>query len=246
MKPPRTRPIIAMPGRFSRSASALRYEAVVNARALLQAVYDAGGDPVTVLPTPLDPDDPAGDIAGRLAGFDGVLMPGGADVDPHLYGQEADGHTDPADAVQDEFDLAVLRHAVDTALPLMTVCRGTQLLNVMLGGTLEQDMARPHQHTIVSLELPAHSDLTARLGSADLDVPTTMNVSCYHHQRIAELATGLTAIATSDDGTVEAVRAPDLPGWVLGVQWHPEDTAVGDVYQRRLLETFIAACRAAA
>lgn len=234
-----------MPGRFSHSASALRYDAVVNARALLQAVYDAGGDPVTMLPTSLDPDDPAGDIAGRLAGFDGVLMPGGADIDPHLYGQESGGHTEPSNSVQDEFDLAVLRYAVDTALPLMTVCRGTQLLNVMLGGTLEQHMVTPHQHTIVSLELPAHSDLTAPLGSGDLDVPTTMKVSCYHHQRIDSLAPGLTAIATSEDGTVEAVRAPELPGWVLGVQWHPEDTVTEDVYQRRLLETFIGACRSA-
>lgn len=224
------RPRIAIPGRFSDSASALRFRAVVNARALLAAVWDAGGDPVTLLPT----DAPtAEETAARLAAYDGVLLPGGADVNPARYGAEPAPGTDPPDDVQDEFDLAVLRHALDHAVPLLTVCRGTQLLNVHLGGTLEQDMAPGHVH-VVQKVTPVDPVLFG---------PDPIPVSCYHRQRIDTLADALEPFARADDGTIEAVRYRAAPGWVFGVQWHPEDTADRDPHQQLLFTRFVEAAR---
>jgi putative glutamine amidotransferase len=226
------RPRIAVPGRFSESASALRYRAVVNAHALLEAVWAAGGDPVTLLPTP---EPTAEETADRLAAYDGVLLPGGADLDPALYGAAPDPGNDPPDAVQDAFDLAVLRYAVAQAVPLLTVCRGTQLLNVALGGTLEQAMADPHLH-IVQKVTPLEPVLFG---------PDPIPVSCYHRQRIDVLADALEPFARAEDGTIEAVRYRAAPGWVFGVQWHPEDTAATDAHQQLLLGRFVAAAREA-
>lgn len=226
----RTRPRIAIPGRFSQSASALRFRAVVNAQALLEAVWAAGGDPVTLLPTAAT--TPA-EIAARLNGYDGVLLPGGADINPALYGAAPAPGTDPPDDLQDGFDLAVLRHALDHALPLLTVCRGTQLLNAFLGGTLEQDMAAGHIH-VVQKVTPVEPILFG---------PDPIPVSCYHHQRIDTLADALEPFAHAGDGTIEAVRYRTAPGWVFGVQWHPEDTAAEDPHQQLLLTTFVEAAR---
>ncbi|MGJ5797645.1 gamma-glutamyl-gamma-aminobutyrate hydrolase family protein [Streptomyces europaeiscabiei] len=226
----RTRPRIAIPGRFSQSASALRFRAVVNAQALLEAVWAAGGDPVTLLPT--DATTPA-ETAARLDGYDGVLLPGGADINPALYGAAPAPGTDPPDDLQDGFDLAVLRHALDHAVPLLTVCRGTQLLNAFLGGTLEQDMAPGHIHTVQKVT-PVEPVLFG---------PDSIPVSCYHHQRIGTLADALEPFAHADDGTIEAVRYRTAPGWVFGVQWHPEDTAAEDHHQQLLLTTFVEAAR---
>ncbi|MER5886115.1 type 1 glutamine amidotransferase [Streptomyces sp. NPDC001941] len=221
------RPRIAVPGRFSEGASALRFRALVNARALLDAVWDAGGDPVTLLPA--ETHAPA-ETAARLKGYDGVLLPGGADVNPALYGADPAPGTDPPDDLQDAFDLAVLRHALDHAVPLLTVCRGTQLLNVLHGGTLEQDMADGHVHLVQRITPVAPG----------LFGPEPVRVSCYHRQRIDVLADALEPLAHADDGTVEAVRHPTAPGWVLGVQWHPEDTAT-DPHQQLLLRRFVEA-----
>ncbi|WTW98491.1 type 1 glutamine amidotransferase [Streptomycetaceae bacterium NBC_01309] len=224
------RPRIAIPGRFSESASALRFRALVNPRALLDAVWAAGGDPVTLLPA--DATAPE-EIAARLACYDGVLMPGGADINPALYGAAAAPGTDPPDDLQDAFDLAVLRHAVEHAVPLLAVCRGTQLLNVSLGGTLEQAMVDGHIHTVQKV-----TPVDPVLFGGD-PIP----VSCYHHQRIDVLAEALEPFAYADDGTVEAVRFRAAPGWVFGVQWHPEDTAATDTHQQLLFTRFVEAAK---
>lgn len=224
------RPRIVIPGRFSASASALRYGALVNARALLDAVWAAGGDPVTLLPTE---DVDVTSVGDRLSVFDGILMPGGADIDPALYGAERAPGTDVPDALQDAFDIAVLRHAIDSGVPLLTVCRGTQLLNAYLGGTLEQEMAAGHVNTMHRLT----TDDPAFLGVG------AMEVSCYHHQSIARLAPGLEPTAAAEDGTIEAVQLTDSIGWVRGVQWHPEDNASTDSRQQQLMRAFIDVAR---
>jgi putative glutamine amidotransferase len=223
------RPRIAIPGRFSASASALRFGALVNARALLDAVWAAGGDPVTVLPTPNDEHG----LTDRLAVYDGVLMPGGADIDPALYGAERGPSTDEPDLLQDAFDVAVLDYAICNAVPLLTVCRGTQLLNAHLGGTLVQEMAAGHVHRVHQLT----TDDPTFLGIGP------MEVSCYHHQSIDKLAADLEPTALAEDGVIEAVQHVSSPGWVRGVQWHPEDNAAVDERQQQLMAAFIAAAR---
>lgn len=232
-------PLIAVPGRFSRSASALRYGAVVNARALVEAVVRAGGEPLTVTPRPLvaDPRDPSGaaaEVADLLHWADGVLLPGGGDLHPGTYGQPVrSGEVYDVDHVQDAFDLAVARWALDAAVPLLAVCRGLQVVNVALGGTLDQHMEAPHRH--LRHEVRLEPGLAAQvLGPA-------ISASCYHHQRTDRLGAGLRVTGRAADGTPEAFERPGSPGWFLGVQWHPEDDAAGDPGQQAVFGALVGA-----
>ncbi|MCX4695633.1 gamma-glutamyl-gamma-aminobutyrate hydrolase family protein [Streptomyces sp. NBC_01408] len=231
------RPLIAVPARFSASASALRYAADVNARALVEAVYAAGGEPFTLHPhAPGGHADPT-EIALRLARCDALLLPGGGDIAPHRYGA-GDAHPDvyDVDDEQDAFDLALARHALDTDLPMLAVCRGLQVVNTALNGTLRQDMGGPageHRHRTHPVAVEPGSLLAGALGQDKADV------SCYHHQCVDRLGHGLTVTARAADGTVEAVERPGSPGWVVAVQWHPEDTAATDGASRALFEALV-------
>ncbi|MFI1287657.1 gamma-glutamyl-gamma-aminobutyrate hydrolase family protein [Streptomyces sp. NPDC020792] len=232
------RPLIAVPARFSATTSALRFAAEVNARALVEAVWRAGGEPATIHPA-----DPAGhDVAARLARFDGVLLPGGGDLAPHRYGA-ADAHDSvyDVDDLQDAFDLEVARRALGSGLPLLAICRGLQVVNTVLGGTLHQDMGGPgrdHRHVRHPVSLAPGSAL-ARITRAD-----KVEASCYHHQHIDRLGEGLTVTAGAADGTVEGVERADGTGWFAAVQWHPEDTAHEDPAQQRLFDALVGAARA--
>ncbi len=227
------RPRIAILGRFTESASALRYRGVVSSRALLEVVWAAGGDPVTLLPG----DSPeALDWDARLAGFDGVLLAGGGDLDPRHYGGDPD---DPSvydvDDVQDRADLSLAAYCLDRGVPVLAVCRGLHVVNVVRGGTLVVDMPENHRHVVQAVALDEGADV---LGLAD----RTVTISCYHHQAIDRLGDGLTVVARADDGTVEAVVV-DAPGWAAGVQWHPEDTWADDPSQVALVSAFVRAAR---
>jgi putative glutamine amidotransferase len=229
------RPLIAVPGRFSASASALRFGALVNARKLLEAVYRAGGDPLTVLPS-----SDVNDVADRLRWADGVLLPGGGDLDPTHYGQtRSSEHLYDLDAEQDAFDLAVAEWAGERGVPVLAVCRGLHVVNVARGGELEQHMDEPHRHVTQSIRA-SHPTLVRAIGEAEVVI------SCYHHQRISRLAAGLVPAALAADGTVEAVVDADPRGWFLGVQWHPEDSAETDPAQQALFDQFVGAARSSA
>jgi putative glutamine amidotransferase len=235
--PRRHRPLVAVPGRFSASASALRYGALVNAQALLRLVHAAGGEPLTVLPVApggrVDPDD----VAARLGFADAVLLPGGADVDPARYGQRiTSDEVYDVDAEQDAFDLAVARWALDAGMPMLAVCRGMHVVNVAEGGTLEQHMADPHRHVVHDADVAAGSLL------AKVTKPGPVQVSCFHHQRLAALAPTVLPTATAADGTIEAVERTS-GGWFLGVQWHPEDTYLTDECQLAMVRAFVDAAR---
>jgi len=227
------RPLVAIPGRFSATASALRYRALVTSRALLDAVDLAGGEPVTVLPA--DPNRVGYDVATRLRFADAVLLPGGSDISPARYGQSlASEHVYDIDDEQDSFDLAVACWALDNGVPLLAICRGMQVVNVALGGTLLQHMEQPHHHHVHEVSVVAGTRLAAITGNAP-------EASCYHHQRIDALGRGLTQVASSNDGGVEGIERPDSPGWFLGVQWHPEDTFTADPKQASVFGSFVAA-----
>ncbi|MDG5808436.1 type 1 glutamine amidotransferase [Streptomyces ossamyceticus] len=228
------RPLIAIPARFAATTSALRYAAEVNARALIEAVWRAGGEPVSVHPA-------AGDVAARLARFDGVLLPGGGDLAPHRYGA-TDTHATvyDVDETQDAFDLAVARETLAMGLPLLAVCRGLQVVNVALGGTLEQDMGGPereHRHLVHPVTLRAASEVARATAAEKVDA------SCYHHQRVDCLGTGLEVTATAVDGTAEALELTGARGWFTAVQWHPEDTAAEDPAQQNLFDALVRAAR---
>ncbi len=236
-----TRPLIAIPARFSATTSALRYAAEVTARALVEAVWRAGGEPVAVHPhAPGGTADPA-EVAARLARFDAVLLPGGGDLAPHRYGHDhAHESVYDVDDEQDGFDLEVARHAVESGLPMLAICRGMQVLNTVLGGCLDQDMGgagREHRHLAHPVTLRADSAVARAAGV------TRIEASCYHHQRIDRLGDGLRVTATAVDGTVEAVELPGSRGWLAAVQWHPEDTAAQDPAQQGIFRALVRAAR---
>ncbi|MFG2727236.1 gamma-glutamyl-gamma-aminobutyrate hydrolase family protein [Streptomyces canus] len=228
------RPLIAIPARFSATTSALRYAAEVSARALVEAVWRAGGEPASIHPA-------AGDVPARLARFDGVLLPGGGDLAPHRYGA-VDTHAAvyDVDDLQDAFDLEVARAALELGLPLLAVCRGLQVVNVALGGSLEQDMGGPereHRHLAHPVQIERGTLLERATGAQKADA------SCYHHQRVERLGAGLTVTARAVDGTVEGLELPGLPGWFTAVQWHPEDTAHEDPAQQGLFDALVRTAR---
>ncbi|MFI5890018.1 gamma-glutamyl-gamma-aminobutyrate hydrolase family protein [Actinoplanes sp. NPDC051513] len=211
------RPLIVIPARFSASASALRFRADVNAYKLIEAVHQAGGEPITLHPTrPADDDE----VRTRIHFADGVLLPGGGDLDARWSGQQAHHSQSDVDDVQDAFDLALARVALEDRIPLLAICRGLQVVNVARGGDLIQDLPAAHRRVHIVGEL---------------------TVSCYHHQGIGRPGKGLRAIAYADDGTIEELALDEHEGWFRGVQWHPEDTADTDPGQAALFEGLVRA-----
>jgi len=232
----RPRPLIAIPARLSSSAAALRYQAEVSARKLVETVYAAGGEPLSVHPSAPGGMVSEADVARRLDFADGVLLPGGGDLHPVHYGGAQHESLYDMDLEQDAFDLALARWSVHAGRPLLAICRGMQVVNVAMGGTLVQDMPRHHRH--VRSELALKPD-TAVYGVLGQDVVT---ISCYHHQAVDRLGPGLLPTACSEDGVVEAIElAEPGRGWFLAVQWHPEDTAAADPAQQRLFGALVSA-----
>jgi putative glutamine amidotransferase len=228
-------PLVVIPARFSASASAHRYAALSTARALSEGVLRAGGEPLTVHPWAPDGVVTPDAIEHRLGFADAVLLPGGGDVSPALYGEAVDSAAVyDVDDEQDAFDLAVARWALDRGVPLLAVCRGWQLVNVALGGDLEQDMPEPHRHVVQTVDVVPGTLLADAVG-------THLAASCYHHQRVRRLGSGLQAAAYSADGTVEGAVLPDASGWFLAVQWHPEDTVATDPVQLALFRALVEA-----
>ncbi len=185
--------------------------------ALLPAGYprlvQAAGGLTAMLP----PDDPAY-AAGVVARLDGLVIAGGPDVDPSRYGAERDPRCGPEARARDGWELALIEAALESGTPLLGVCRGMQLLNVALGGTLVQHI-EGHVEAVGVFGRhgvkPVPGTLFAELVGEEVSVPT------YHHQAVERLGTGLVPSAYAGDGTVEAVELPG-PRWALGVQWHPE------------------------
>jgi len=191
-----------------------------------EAVNRAGGIAVLLPPQPVN-----AAIAGRvLDGVDGLIITGGKDVDPARYGQQPHPATDEPRRDRDAWEDALLTAAIDRGLPFLGICRGAQLLNVALGGTL-------HQHlpdVVGSLRYSQGGGMFARnevvvepgsrLGGL---LGESLEVKSYHHQAIDELAPGLVVTARTDDGTVQAVEL-EGSGFGMAVQWHPEEDAVED------------------
>ena len=185
--------------------------------ALLPAPYprlvrESGG-----LAVMLPPDGPAA-AAAVVARLDGLVVAGGADVEPVRYGAEPDLRTGPPARARDSWELALIDAALASGTPLLGICRGMQLLNVALGGTLIQHLDG-HVEAVGVIGRHAVKPVPGtRYASL---VPELTEVPTYHHQAVDRLGAGLTASAHAEDGTVEAVELAS-PAWALGVQWHPE------------------------
>jgi putative glutamine amidotransferase len=201
----------------------------------VDSVVAAGGTPV-LLP-PIEGWEPQ-----HLSQLDGLIIAGGADIDPECYGAEREPATGPARPDRDESERSLINQAFKVGLPMLAVCRGMQLLNVVLGGTLLQHLP---DRTGTDEHLPEPGTF-GRVGVTVADgsrlvgiVGERVDVRCHHHQAVDRLGDGLTAVAWAADGTVEAVEL-DADVFALGVQWHPEEDGV----DRRLFEALVGEARA--
>jgi putative glutamine amidotransferase len=173
---------------------------------------------------------------------DGLMVIGGADLDPEVYGQPRSEHTETTYRERDEFELALTRAALQRELPLLGICRGMQLLNVALGGTLNQhlvgaDGVPSHRRVIGTFEGTEHEiDLDPGSLAERALGEQVHEARCHHHQAIDQLGEGLTVSGRARDGVAEAIELSDGGGWALGVQWHPE---AGD--RRELFQAFCSA-----
>jgi len=198
----------------------------VRAAFLPQQYFDAvtasGGIAVLLPPQP-EPDTAAARV---LDGLDGLILTGGLDVDPSLYGAERHPLTDPARPDRDAWELALFRGAEERRMPVLAICRGLQLVNVARGGTLHQHLpeALGTERFRIGGGVFATNEVAVDEGSrlAELVGAGGLDVHSYHHQGIDRLGAGLVATARTDDGLVQAFES-DGDGYVLGVQWHPEE-----------------------
>ncbi|MGW4647346.1 gamma-glutamyl-gamma-aminobutyrate hydrolase family protein [Kitasatospora sp. NPDC004289] len=177
-------------------------------------VQEAGGIPLLL------PPQPAEHAPDLLARVDGLVIAGGPDVNPSLYGEQPHPRTRAFAPERDHWEAALLRAALASGLPVLGICRGMQLLNVVCGGTLIQHLEEGAAHLGSPNHYGSHpirplpgTRLAELLPEAEVVVPT------FHHQAVDRVGEGLTVSARAEDGTVEAVEGE---GFVLGVQWHPE------------------------
>lgn len=209
----------------------------------LRSIEQAGGAP-RVLRYDDSPDALLGEI-------DGLLLTGGGDVDPAIYGEARHPTVHDAEPGRDDFELAIARRALERDLPLLAICRGAQVLNVAAGGTLVQDIPSAVEttlpHTVEKPDAVAHhvnvtegSRLAQALGPA-VDESRSCLVNSRHHQSVGRVGASLEVSATSEDGVVEAIERPGA-SFCLGVQWHPENFwRTGEF--RPLFDSFVAAAR---
>ena len=227
------RPLIGLTVGASRARDGLEYARL--RMSYIRAVEAAGGLPILVPPL----QDADAQVA-LLAPLHGLLLPGGGDLDPAAYGERMDGSEEPNPHL-DQLELAAARWAVEHDVPTLGICRGQQVINVALGGSLVQHMAGhapegPRDSLHHGLRVAPGSRLASVLGSSE------MRVNSHHHQAVKRLGEGLVAVAWAEDGTIEGIERP-ANGWLLAVQFHPEDLVPTHDESRLLLSAFVAACR---
>ncbi len=178
--------------------------------------------------------------------FDGLLLVGGGDIDPARYGAVLGAHDYAVDPERDAFEIDLLGAAERAALPTLCICRGAQVMNVAYGGTLQQhlpDVEGLLEHGVPLDDTTAMHDVEPAPGSrlaATTEAPSVLRCSSHHHQGIAVVGEGLSVSGRSSDGLVEAIeRDTDHGVWMVGVQWHPEETAAEDASQQALFDTLV-------
>lgn len=257
------RPRIGIPVRLSSSAHPDSRVAEANGLFgfIVDLVHDGGGEPVLLTPELVEDGlFDGGRRAGAPGALDGVVLPGGGDLDPRLYGEEPGDTLYDVNPEQDRLDIAVARQTVDAGLPLLGICRGHQLLNVLYGGTLIQDMtpgAVPHRDSAQAggglwawhdVAILPGSRVAQLYGAVAEAVPgdsgaVRVKVASGHHQAAAPVAPGLVVTAVAEDGIVEALEDPQR--WVVSVQWHPEVIELPEAERIAPFRAFVEVCREA-
>lgn len=227
-----TRPLIAVSAAIENVSTAFGDQDCTKLTvAYTDAVYAAGGQPV-VMPVVTDPP------ADLLERFDGLVLTGGGDLDPTLYGEEPDPSCYGVRPERDAFEVALYREALDRGLPILAICRGMQLVNVLRGGSLIQNIEADVEHwQTCPAELPSHKiEVVVDSRLAEVFSQSTIGVNSYHHQGVSELGDGLRVAATCGS-VIEAVQADDTR--LVGVQWHPEQMAATDSEQLAIFQALV-------
>ena len=213
----------------------------------VEGVAEAGGVPV-VLP----PVGEARTAEAVIGGLDGLLLSGGSDLHPGYYGEKPLPELGVTIPERDAFEMALLERALRRKIPILGICRGMQVLNVALGGTLYQDLPSQMDHMVLlghrqetpkwqpthEVEVDGGSKVAEILGTNEL------KVNSYHHQAIKELASGLVTVAYASDGVIEAVESSDLrKRWMIGVQWHAEAMRDAGPEHCNLFEAHVSAAK---
>jgi putative glutamine amidotransferase len=241
-----TLPVIGITGRTDQSARPPNRPLFATVQTYVQAAELGGGAPVVIPPHLEEAKNRA--IFEHL---DGLILSGGGDVLPALYGEEDSGLLWFVDEQRDRTELALARWALSEKLPLLAICRGPQVLNVAAGGTLVQDIPTqvPNALTHITVadspmaavahtvEVAADSRLAALVGAGELGVNSS------HHQAVKAVGAGLTVTARAPDGIIEGLEAPAHP-FCIGVQWHPEAMVENHPVMRRLFEGLADSARA--
>lgn len=207
----------------------------------MDGITEAGGIPI-MLPLTEDPRT----IKQLTEMCDGILLTGGHDVSPERYGEEKIKACGACCPQRDAMESLLLREALAHELPVFGICRGIQFLNAALGGTLYQDIplqrpSRLEHHQTPPYHIPSHEVSIYRESPLyELLQKDTLAVNSYHHQGIRRLADGLKAMASADDGLIEAVYMPDRK-FVWAVQWHPEFSHLTDEDSRKIFSAFVSA-----
>ena len=218
-------------GRLSNEAKGVRGEAFAGGQGYFRGVERAGGVPLMLPPIPSVVDR----IPELLSRVDALVLHGGGDVDPRRYGEQPTANELYGIVEEhDEVELAVVRAALDIDMPMLAICRGMQIVNVALGGTLVQHIGtEDHWFALHPVDVAAGTRLSKALGS---DRATACH--SVHHQAIDRIGAGLTLVGSGSDGMPEALEVDDAR-WAVCVQWHPEDTAATDPQQQALFDELV-------
>lgn len=208
-----------------------------------KAIENAGGTPF-ILPITKEKEN----IVKLLENCDGLLMTGGGDIAPNYYGEEPHPKANEPCPIRDEFDFFCFKSAFALKKPIFAICRGLQLVNVALGGTLYQDLPSQFESAILHRQTqgkfkPSHF-VSVETGTPlySLIGERKMVANSFHHQAIKRLADGLTVMAVAEDGVIEAVCLKG-EGYLRGYQWHPERLSCHDENNKKLFVEFIEACK---
>jgi putative glutamine amidotransferase len=240
-----TLPVIGVTGRTDQSARPPNLPLFAISQTYVQAVELGGGAPVVIPPHVEE-----AKLRAIFEHLDGLLISGGGDVLPALFGEDDSGLLWLVDERRDRAEIALARWALAEGLSLLAICRGPQVLNVAAGGTLIQDIptqipdalshssvaGRPKGFVAHTVEVTADSRLAALVGAGELGVNSS------HHQAVKDVGAGLVVTARAPDGIIEGLEAPDHP-FCVGVQWHPEAMLESQPVMRRLFEGLVEAAR---
>lgn len=208
----------------------------------MDALRDVGAIPV-ILPLHSNEED----VLAVFELCDGLLITGGHDVSPDLYGQKTDEHCDVTCEARDAMEIALYKAALKTDKAVLGICRGIQIINVLQGGTLYQDLPAEYESSVEHNMKPPYTeaahdvDIMENTALAALLGVRRMGVNSCHHQAVKEIGNQLEVMAVSEDGIIEALRHTGQR-FVWAVQWHPEFSFYVDSFSRKLFEAFVDGC----